>query len=258
MDAIITAGGIPKPGDPLYSETQGKPKALVEVAGKPMVQWVLDAITGAHDVGTIVIVGLDPDSGLYCDRPVQFLPNQGGMINNIRSGIEYIKTEKTDAHHILTVSSDIPAITSEMVDWMIRTTMETDHDLYYSVIRREVMEARFPNSNRSYIHLRGMDVCGGDMNVIRALTVTGNDELWEKIVEARKSALRQASLIGYDTAILLLLRLISLERGVKMASKRLNIAGRVIDCPYAEVGMDVDKPHQLEIIRDDLVQRIAI
>ena len=35
-------------------------------------------------------------------------------------------------------------------------------------------------------------------------------------------------------------------------SKRLKVAGRAVVCPYAEVGMDVDKPHQLEIMRADL------
>ena len=43
MDAIILAGGIPLPEDPLYSYSKGDAKALIDVAGKPMIQWVLDA-----------------------------------------------------------------------------------------------------------------------------------------------------------------------------------------------------------------------
>jgi hypothetical protein len=100
--------------------------------------------------------------------------------------------------------SDIPAITSEMVDWVVNSAMQTDHDLYYNVITRQVMEARYPNSRRSYVKLKDMEVCGGDMNVIRALTVTANDDLWRRIVAARKSALKQAALVGFDTLILLL------------------------------------------------------
>jgi nitrite reductase/ring-hydroxylating ferredoxin subunit len=37
MDAIVLAGGIPLPEDPLYPYTQGHSKALVDIAGKPMV-----------------------------------------------------------------------------------------------------------------------------------------------------------------------------------------------------------------------------
>jgi NDP-sugar pyrophosphorylase family protein len=42
MDAIITAGGIPQPGDPLYVYSNGDSKALIDIAGKPMIQkkWI--------------------------------------------------------------------------------------------------------------------------------------------------------------------------------------------------------------------------
>jgi len=36
MDVIITAGGIPRPKHPIYKYTKGKPKALLDIAGK---QW---------------------------------------------------------------------------------------------------------------------------------------------------------------------------------------------------------------------------
>jgi hypothetical protein len=37
---------------------------------------------------------------------------------------------------------------------------------------------------------------------------------------------------------------------------RLNITGKAIVCPYAEVGMDVDKLFQLEIMREDLKKQL--
>jgi NDP-sugar pyrophosphorylase family protein len=38
MDVIIPAGGIPRPNHPIYKYTQGKPKALLDIAGKPMIR----------------------------------------------------------------------------------------------------------------------------------------------------------------------------------------------------------------------------
>ena len=55
MNAIVTAGGIPQPGEPLYEVTQGGPKALLDIAGKPMVQWVLDALSGSQNLSLIHI-----------------------------------------------------------------------------------------------------------------------------------------------------------------------------------------------------------
>lgn len=253
MDAIIIAGGIPEPGDPLYEFTQGKPKALLDIAGKPMVQWVLDAIGGAERIDQVVLVSLSEESGLQCSKSVAYVPNQGGMLENLRAGIEKILELNPDAHHVLTVSSDIPAISSEMVDWMVKTNAGTDLDIYYTVIPRHVMEVRFPDSKRTYTRLKDAEVCGGDLNMIRASTVNSKEELWDRIVAARKNVLKQAALLGYDNLLLFLSRQLTMEGAVKRVTKRMDITGKVVISPYAELGMDVDKPHQLEILRADLM-----
>jgi GTP:adenosylcobinamide-phosphate guanylyltransferase len=257
MDAIVTAGGIPQPGEPLYEYTQGMSKAMLDVAGKPMIQWVLDALSGAKLVERVVIMGLPPETDVSCPKVVSHIPNQGDMIANIRGGVLEVLRINPQADHVLLVSSDIPAITPEMVDWVVNATMQTDEDAYYNVISREVMEKRFPTSHRSYVKLKDVEVCGGDMNVVATRLVTSNDEIWGKLVAARKNALKQAALLGYDTLFLLLFRAITLDAAIEKAAQRLHLTGRAILSPYAEIGMDVDKPHQLEILRADLAQRQA-
>ena len=220
-----------------------------------MIQWVLDALEGAKRVDNIVVIGLDDGNGVTCVKPTVFIPTQGGMLDNIRGGVMKVLELNPQSHHVIAVSSDIPAITPEIVDWAIDAAMQTDEDVYYNLVTRQVMEARYPTSKRSFVRLKDVEVCGGDMNVIRTMTVTSNEELWERIVAARKNVLKQAALIGYDTLILLMLRMITLEGAAKKVIKRLNITGRAILSPYAEIGMDVDKPHQLEILRQALAQR---
>ena len=69
MDAIITAGGNPRPGDLLYPYTKGKPKALLDIAGQSMIQWVLDAVGSVERIDQVVIVGIDAMSGVSCQEP---------------------------------------------------------------------------------------------------------------------------------------------------------------------------------------------
>ena len=256
MDAIVTAGGIPQPEEPLYEFTQGKSKAMLDVAGKPMVQWVLDALCSANTVEHVVLVGLTEENGLECSKITGYLPNQGGMLANLKAGLARVKEINPDIHHVLLVSSDIPAITGDMVDWVVNTAMQTDEDVYYNVITKETMEARFLGSKRTYTHFKDVDICGGDMNVIRA-SISANESFWEKIIAARKSPLKQASLLGFDTLILLLLRQVTLADAVKRVARRVGLTGRALVCPYAEVGMDVDKPNQLELVRADLSKRVT-
>ncbi|MFC1997406.1 NTP transferase domain-containing protein [Chloroflexota bacterium] len=257
MYAIVTAGGIPKPDDPLYEYTQGQSKALLDIAGKPMVQWVLDAVGASEKIEKVVMVGLGPDSGVSCQKPLTYIPNQGSMLDNVRASIDKVVELQPDAKLILMVSSDIPALTTEMVDWSIEAALETEDDLYYNIITREVMEARFPGSKRSFIKFKDAEICGGDMNIARASVASGNDELWERLISARKNPLKQAALFGFSTLFLMLTRRLSIHDAAPRVSKQIGFRGRVVFCPYAELAMDIDKPHQLDILRADLEKQVA-
>lgn len=257
MDAVVIAGGDSRPGEPLHPYTSGGVKALLDICGKPMVQWVLDALDGASLVERVIIVGLQPQELLQCKKLYGYLPDQGSILENIQAGAKKIRDIDPKAEFAAIVSSDIPTISPSHVDWVINQSLQLqDGDVFYNVIKREDMETRFPGSNRSYVTLKDMDVCGGDLNIVRIPAVLSEDGVWVKIIDSRKNALKQAALIGYDTLLLLLLRQLSLQSAVDRVSRRIKLKGRALVCPYAEVGMDVDKPHQLEIVRSDLSGRL--
>jgi GTP:adenosylcobinamide-phosphate guanylyltransferase len=252
MNAIVTAGGIPQPDEPLYEYSQGKSKALIDVAGKPMVQWVLDALGDAKEVDQIILIGLEEKDNLTCKKPIHYIPNQGRMLANIVAGVNKSLELNKDGEYVMIVSSDIPTVKSEMIDWLVKECMQTKDDLYYGVCPREVMEKRFPNSNRTYTKLKDMQICGADVNIIHVSMATDHLDTWEELIGNRKSPLRQAAVIGLDTLIQLFTRQFTLQGLVERASQRIGIKGRAIIWNHAEPCMDVDKPHQLELLRADL------
>ncbi len=255
MDAIITAGGIPLPGDPLYEYTRGGSKAMLELAGKPMIQWVLDAISRSPKINHIIVIGLTELGGITCPKPITFLPNQKDMLANINVGLDALKRLQTGSEYALIAASDVPGITTEMVNWMV-DTVETSHsDIYYQVITRELMEEKFPASRRTFTHLKGMEICGGDVNAVRVNMDSSVTNMWERLIASRKNPIKQAFILGLDILFGLLFRSATLDELARMISKRLKITGKVVLCPYAEMGMDVDKPHQLEIMRHFLSRR---
>ena len=255
MDAIVIAGGIPQPQDPLYTYSHGDSKALIDVAGKPMVQWVLDALSDAKTVDNVIIIGLSPKNELACQKPVHYISNQGRMLANIVAGVNKALELNKKTQYVLIVSSDIPAVKAEHVDWLVNTCMETKDDLYYGVCPRDVMETRFLNSKRTYTHLKGMDVCGADMNITHVRMATEHLDMWESLIGSRKSPLKQAGIIGIGTLLALFMRRLTLEEAVKRVCDRIGIKGRAIVWQNAEPCMDVDKPHQLELMREDLAKQ---
>jgi len=254
MDVILTAGGIPLPEDPLYTYTNGDSKALVDIAGKPMVQWVLDAFSEAKHVDNVIVIGLSPKSEITCKKPMHFISNQGRMLANIVAGVKKSVELNPETEYVLAASSDIPGINAEMVDWLIETCMETKEDLYYGVIPREVMEARYPGSNRTYTKIKDIELCGADMHITHVNMAIDPDHLamWEELIGKRKSPLKQAATIGFGTLFRVATRSITLDELVVTVTQRIGITGRPIIWDHAEPGMDVDKPHQLEILREDM------
>lgn len=255
MDAIITAGGTPLPGEPLFEYTQGKPKAMLEIAGKPMIQWVLDAFSQSKKVEHIIVIGLPELGGVTCTKPTTFLSDQHDMLNNIKTGVDALKKINPTSEYALIAASDVPAITHTMVDTLVEGVENSDADLVYHVISKTVMEKRYPASKRTYTHLKDLEVCGGDINAVRLNASIQLSNIWEELINARKNPVKQASILGLEVLTGLLLRTDSLDVIAKKISKRLGVIGKAILCPYAEVGMDVDKPHQLEIMRADLAGR---
>jgi hypothetical protein len=92
------------------------------------------------------------------------------------------------------------------------------------------------------------------MNIIHVSMATEHLDTWEKLIGNRKSPLASAAVIGFDTLFQLFTRQFTLQGLVDRASERIGIKGRIVIWDKAEPCMDVDKPHQLEIMREALTQ----
>lgn len=255
MNAIVLAGGIPQPNDPLYAYSQGDSKALIDVAGKPMVQWIVDALAESKSVDQIIVIGLSHKSGLTCSKPIHYISNQGRMLANIIAGSEKSLELKPNSEYLLVCSADIPALRGDMVDWLVETAMQTQDELYYGVCPKEVMEARYPSSKRTYTKLKDIELCGADINLTRISIIKEHLDTWEALIGNRKSPMRQAAIIGFDTLFQLATGQFTLASLVERACQRIGIKGRALVWEHAEACMDVDKPHQLELMREDMAKQ---
>jgi CTP:molybdopterin cytidylyltransferase MocA len=257
LTAVITAGWSPKGDDPLTEYVKEGSKALIPIAGKPMIVHVVDALAESRYIKHVIIVALDPSLGVQFPVPVEYLPDHGGLVANANAGIQYALEHHPNIDAVLLCSSDVPTITPTIVDDFIEECLRTDHDVYYSIVERSVMEARFPKSHRTFVHLRDGDFAGGDLSIFRPGANFDHQDLMKKLATARKSILRQASMLGPVVFFRLLTRQLSLAEAEKRAQKIFEIHARAVPCPYAEVGMDVDKPFQLEIVRAELETHTA-
>jgi NDP-sugar pyrophosphorylase family protein len=255
---LVTAGHAPQENDPLAEQTNGGPKALIPIAGKPMIAHVVDALAGSRYVAHVGVVDLDPSWDVSFSVPAEYVPGTGDLLGNVEAGLYHVVERYPALDGVVLCTSDVPTLTAAIIDAFIEACFETDHDLYYPIVERSVMEARFPASARTYVHLREGDFAGGDVFLFRPGLSMENRELWDNLARARKNALRQVRMFGIWPLLKLIARRLSLNEAEQRACDVLQIRGHAVVFPHAEVGMDVDKPFQLEIAREELEKRAEL
>ncbi len=255
MDAIVTAGGTFKPEDPLFELTGIKKKALIPLAGKQMVTWVLEAIRGSELVENIVLAGLEADELDFEDDRLFFVPSAGSLVDNVFAGLHKLQDINPELQKLFIFSSDIPLVTPEIVRGFVEECSPYDGDMYYAVVTQETMEETFPDSNRTFVPFKGGRYSGGDAFYADVAAARGNKELAYMVTGSRKNAFQQARMIGFDFIIRFLFRTMTVHEAARRASKKVGFDGRVVITRFAELGMDADKLHQYEMIKSILDKR---
>lgn len=255
MYAVILAGGKIGPESQLWTESMGKPKALIEICGNPMVQWVIDELNHAKSVEKIIVTGLNDLSNLISAKPLLPIPDQNGILENLAAATKLILKDSPEAEYFLAVSADIPLITAKNIEAVIEGNQQSGVDVFYNVVERKVMEAVFPGVKRTYMRFRDGHFCGADMHV---MSTSGIEKLIALgFVQFRKRPFKLIKIVGLDCVLRMLLFPPNLAIAEKVINKRLRIEGRTIVCNMPEIAMDIDTPEHLATVREKLTQRIS-
>lgn len=135
LDAVVLAGTHQNPKRLIT----GRNKALLEVGGKILVRYVVDALLEAEKVGQIFVVGPAEEMlkilAGYPSR-VRVIAQRGKMLANCWAGIEasedrhkYDKDMPVDERPLLIISCDLPLVTGRSVDDFIRRCASLDNAL---------------------------------------------------------------------------------------------------------------------------------
>ncbi|HFQ95557.1 MAG TPA: hypothetical protein ENK30_03195 [Anaerolineae bacterium] len=253
--AVVLAGYSTEKPDPLAAAMGMDRKTLIPIAGKPMVYWVVKALRESSRIDQIYIVGMSEKDNVDFGTDIIYVPNQNAHFENVMAGVDAVQAHQPDAEFMLFASGDIPALHSETVNWFVETCENMDGDFFYSVVEKDVMEAAFPDSRRSYVPVKEGKFCGGDLFFVRIAIAHNNQDLVRELLARRKSVFQQARLLGFRVIIKFLFRRLSVKDAEDLSERLLQARGKVVISPYADLGMDVDKPHQLELVRAVLEER---
>lgn len=247
VDAIVLAGGKPE----AFDDQQAAAKGLLLLAGKPMVEHVLDALAKSQQVDRrIIVVPPDAGNGTWADKADRVVRLSETAIGNLVGAIK-ASGAKGKA---LVLSADIPLVTTEAIDDFLRSCQEVDADIYYPIIPREVAEGRFPETRRTYMKLRDGTFTGGNIHLVDVDAVLKNQEAGERVFARRKSPVKLLRLLGLTFVVKFFLRRLTVADLERKASAILSSRVVAVRSDFPEIGVDVDKPDDWQLAKRLLEQ----
>lgn len=243
-DAIVLAGGVNN--EQLRQYSRAEYEALIEIGGKPMVSFVVDALLNVEEIRNVVVVGPWSElSKCLSDSRIKIVESGNGIIDNVLIALENMQpTEK-----VVVATADIPMLTPEAIKDFLDSCSRIDADFYYPIVAKEENEKQYPGMRRTYVKLREGTFTGGNIFLVNPQVVQNCVEAAKRIIAHRKQPLQLSRILGIKFIFQFLLGTLTLPEVSQRVSEILTLRGAVIVSAYPEVGIDVDKPSDLDLVR---------
>lgn len=245
IDAVVLAGrpneGALRQAGPVRWE------AMLEIAGRPMIAYVVEALHKAAGVGRIIVVGPE-EIRPFVGGMAEIVTPGDGLLENLRRGLAAAGAlDGFATGGLLLAGGDIPLITGRMVDDFLAACRASRAAFYYPIIRKEDCLARFPDARRTYVAIREGVFTGGNLFYVERGNARRLLDLAGRFYAARKSPLRLAGLLGWGTLVKVLFKRASIPELETVFARLAGAPAKAVVVQHPEIGMDVDKPEDLKL-----------
>jgi GTP:adenosylcobinamide-phosphate guanylyltransferase len=249
IETVILAGG--RMDESLREFSDAPCKAFIPLGGRPMVEYVVDAVRAEGRPGRISLAARDD---LVCDslrKKVDFVAPPGeSMIDSLRNAARCLEPVPD---FILALPSDIPLVTPEAIGDFIDRSLDPPTDVAYGYLAREDSEARFPDAHHTYVKTADGTFCGTGFFLMRPGLMDAFEGLFRRLSANRKNPLALAGVLGPGIILSFLLKTLRVrDLEEKVMQLMGGCAARAVKTAYAEAAFNVDAPNELRIAREEM------
>jgi GTP:adenosylcobinamide-phosphate guanylyltransferase len=249
--AVLLAGSRPA-GDPLATAMGVKHKALIPVAGEPMILRPLRALLASERVGKVLVVTQDPAelrAVLPGDDRIRLRTSGATIAATIADLIGSTIVE----FPVLITTADHALLDREMIAEFM--TEAEGADLAIGVVERKPLLARLPETKRTWLHFRGGAYTGANLFALGSANALPAIERWRAVEQDRKKGWRVLAAIGPALLLGAVLRLRTLDQSVASVGRKLGMTLRAVVLSDPLAGVDVDKPEDHALVEAILAGR---
>lgn len=235
--ALILAGQ--RPGvDPLASHFGEAYKALVRVAGEPMLTHVVRTLKAVPAIDRIIVLGQEPDmlaAAVAAGGGADILPSQSGISQSILG----VAGGDDAPWPLLVTTADHPLLTRAMVEAFM--SQVGDADVAVAMVERSTMLARFPDARRTWLRFADGAWSGANVFALTGPAALAALHVWAQAETDRKRPWRLFRHFGFGLALRAVTRTIGLADALERAGRRLNMRVRLVPMRDPIAAIDIDK-----------------
>ena len=229
-----------RPGRDEFAESHGTDlKALIPVGGVPMVARPVAALLGAPEIGAVRVLAQQ------VERIAAVLPNDPRLGveasgATIAATIEAILADPATRFPLLVTTADHALLDAAMIGDFCNQAAGAD--LAIGLVERRKLDARLPQTKRTWIKFRGGAYSGANLFAFGSRDAAKAVALWRSVEQDRKKGWRMVAALGPALLMGSVLRLRTLDRTLGRIGKRLGLGIRKVELANALAAVDIDKP----------------
>jgi len=235
--ALVLAGS--RPGRDEFAESHGTDlKALIPVGGVPMVKRPVAALLGAPEIGGVRVLAQQVEriAAVLPDDPRLSVEASGATI---AATIEAILADPATKFPLLVTTADHALLDAAMIgDFCAQAA---GADLAIGLVERRALDARLPQTKRTWIRFRGGAYSGANLFAFGSRDAAKAVALWRSVEQDRKKGWRMIAALGPALLLGAVLRVRTLDRTLGRIGKRLGLTIRKVELANPLAAVDVDK-----------------
>jgi GTP:adenosylcobinamide-phosphate guanylyltransferase len=240
--ALILAGSRPGTADPLADYAGVAHKALITLDGQTLLARVADALRTAGIARIAVsanhpaVVAEAQRLGLIVTAPAP------GPSASVAAALSALGTP------LIVTTADHALLRPEWVTRFIEDT-PAGADVAVLLARRDVVEAAAPDTRRTWLRFADGAWSGCNLFLLATPDAARAIDLWSLVEADRKRPWRIVRRLGPTLLLRYLAGRLTLAAAVRHLGAKAGIAAAAVATPYGLAAVDVDKPADLDLVR---------
>lgn len=241
--ALVLAGQ--RPGvDRLATHFGREAKALIPVAGEPMLSRVLRALAASPQIARIIVLAQDAPA-LLADPSLAWTADDTRIIPRVSgptisgSVLEAVQDADVGLPLLVTTADNVMLTPATIAEFVAGAGVG---DVSVAMVERGRLEAAVGPNKRTWLAFRGGAYTGANLFALTGPGALNALRFWKTVEADRKSVLRLAAHFGPVMMARLMLRRLTVKDALAAAGAKIGARAAPVLLSDGRMGVDVDKP----------------